>query len=206
MACNEETLPVCEDGGIRFEEVVILHLVRLCGWPPLGDDDVYESFDQETGAFPEHPADDDDHQEEIEKLAASLSKEYNRYERINMYIVLKQPAYSAQGPDVFVLSFEGTNTYLDMYQVKNTNNLPDETALHNWLCTLGLQVSSTCNVQIEAQLLESPADVKAAYTSQGINSLVKQLSAVLCRNVSIQKRYLVIKQSGEDVAKAENGG
>jgi hypothetical protein len=60
---------------------------------------------------------------------------------VNMHVVMKQGVSNAQGPDIFVLTYDNKKTYLDMYQVKNRRNKPDSQELCNWLYSLGVDVA-----------------------------------------------------------------
>jgi hypothetical protein len=249
LACDGEALPVFASDGLGFKEVVRLHLERfyslqlgdivlrstLCrAWPPSASN--YDSFDDTNGIFPNHPASDKDHQDEVKLFCSLVVAFYAKHECANMHVVIKQDVDNAQGPDVYVLTFEGkNNVYLDLYQVKNRNILPSNSELVEWLCSLGLFVafSRISRGKYTAHILDKPEDIaasvvamktrvrqknrknekklnenklRAAYMLQGINLFAQQLSESLKKEVKIRNRYLVIQQSGDTVATAGTGG
>jgi hypothetical protein len=154
LACDGEALPVVAGDGILFEEVVCIHLERFyslrhdhtvlhpklyCAWPPNASKKVYDTFNKKTCTFPDYPTDDIHYQAHIDKLCKLLNKEYTTNECATLHVVMKQCVSNAQGPDIFVLTFGKEETaHLDVYQVKNRANLPSESELTDWLCSLGV--------------------------------------------------------------------
>ena len=114
----------------------------------------------------------------------------------NFYLVMRQKVSTAQGPDIIVLREKDGTIFLDLFQCKHLQKMPDM----NWekftkcFWSLGVTFGKGKRKEINVE----PTSGSAGYSYLGIKVLAEKLHKRLSAPVEIGDRILVFSKEWDD--------